>query len=244
MRYKDWKTLHENLGNIPLGVKTTQSLGLVRPGQFKEDGGMGMGMNRPHPDDDDMDDDDMNKDHDEDEDDDDMDDDDMDKDHDDHDDDDMDDKDGDVDPDKEFDDDSLDGEDDEEDGEFANKMSKPHNNDAFMKAESKKNKCDKCGKKDCKCKEVMEDAFSMYGRPKEVDDSEKAWLGSLASMYGNPLEKFDSGFREDMLLSPEPGQPGWSPETRIGDAPQQATESAINKLMERIEELEKKLKRK
>lgn len=97
--------------------------------------------------------------------------------------------------------------------------------------------CNKCKMQKKNMKE------SAYARPKNQTNSDKEFINSLKSMFGNPGEKFSDGLKnvsEDLLLHPDlqPGEPGYPVPTHNG-----VTES-IDALHKRIAELEKQLKRK
>jgi len=104
--------------------------------------------------------------------------------------------------------------------------------------------CGKCNKQ----KKTMKEANADYGRPKDFDPSEQAFVDSMKRMYGNPSEKFSDGLRdfsEDMLLPtppPQPGEAGYAPQTRVGSDAGSMSES-ITHLMKKITELENKLKK-
>lgn len=104
--------------------------------------------------------------------------------------------------------------------------------------------CGKCSKQ----KKNMKEANQDYGRPKDFDNSDEAFIRSMKSMYGNPHQKFSDGLRdfsEDMLLpakQPGPGEPGFAPQTRVGSDAGSMSES-ITHLMHKIAELEAQLKK-
>ena len=107
----------------------------------------------------------------------------------------------------------------------------------------------------CKaCKENMKkENTSGYGRPKDYDSSEDAFYKSIREQLAaaNVNQKFSDGLRdfkkEDLLLppnpleisamNPQPGEPGYAPQGRIGDS---FTAEAVSDMIKRIEKLEKK----
>jgi hypothetical protein len=121
--------------------------------------------------------------------------------------------------------------------------------DGFKKDTFEKNCSD--GKMCAKCSDKMKGKKEMkesgYGRPKDYDPSEKAFVDSLVKMYGNPGERFSDGMRdfsEDMLLptpEPMPGEVGYAPQTRVGTDVNSMAES-MEHLIKKIAQLEDQLK--
>ena len=85
-----------------------------------------------------------------------------------------------------------------------------------------------------------------YELPKNIDHhSDTAFMKSMIQQYGDVKERFFDGIHEDALIQPPepgPGEPGWGPATRIGDAQAQpAIAESIEELSKRIKQLEKQL---
>lgn len=108
----------------------------------------------------------------------------------------------------------------------------------MMKKKSKKMK-KKCSDGSMKCKKCKKcdkgDEIKMA--KKETTD---AFLSALNKSHGNVPTRYSSGLTEDMLITkeeePKPGDPGFSPATRIGES--------IEALIKKVEFLEEKLKNK
>lgn len=133
---------------------------------------------------------------------------------------------------------------------------------SFMKKESHENKDHptfmmkkNCGtgdtKNGCKKCSTMKKESTGYERPKGFDNSEQAWLDSVTKQIAaaDVRQKFNDGMNgftttEDYLItpagsglenSPGPGEVGFAPQNKIGDA---ANES-IRDILQRLEKLEK-----
>lgn len=114
-------------------------------------------------------------------------------------------------------------------------------------------KCDD-GKACKKCDKKLKKEVSDYGRPKDYDPSEAAFLKSIHDQLAQSRvnQKFDDGMRdfqkEDVLLpppgsrlegvpgNPGPGEVGYAPQGKIGDF----TAESLNDMMKRIARLEKR----
>ncbi len=116
-----------------------------------------------------------------------------------------------------------------------------------------------CKKCDEKMDKKMKNEGEQYARPKDYDPSEEAFLKSVREQLAQSKvnQKYDDGMRdfkkEDVLLpppgerlesapepqsqQPQPGEPGFAPQGRIGG---DFTAESITDIMKRLERLEKR----
>jgi hypothetical protein len=117
-------------------------------------------------------------------------------------------------------------------------------------SDMKEKKCSSDGKPCKKCSSGMSENMLDYLPPNHKWLQKRQHSTDIASEYGKPFnEKFFDGMSEDILISPDapkqpqPGDYGYSPQTRIGELPSNSVNEVLSALTARLKKIERSIER-